>query len=349
MNEDEQPRKETLKIEHYEDEIKLTDILRVIWKWKYSILIGIIVSGFAAAIISFNMPKVYRIDMILQPGIVSINESGNKVYIDSVENIKTIIQTNVLKNEIVKYLQEDERKNLSESLKFKVFVPKQSEIIKISYESKNVEFGINVMEAVYQALRKNYSELVKYYQANYDQETQNVKDKLDVLQAEEIFYEQRFKSAQKRIKELEAMVIDISNNNRLLVRKRNEIVQKKENEEKYLSIVIYDNMIQQNQSNANQYRNDIKEYLYIVEEKDIKSREREFRKQELLKKIRMLEQNKSSVQNIKILQSPTATAHPIKPKTKVNVLLSLVIGAIFMVFLSFLLEYLIKFKNKESL
>jgi len=348
MNEGQQPQKETLKIEHYEDEIELIDILRVIWKWKYIILIGTAVGSLAAAIISFNMPKIYRIDMILQLGIVSVDERGSRVYIDSIENIKTIIQTNVLKNEIVKYLQKDDRKNLSESIKFKVFVPKQSEIINISYESKNVNFGINVMEAVYQALRENYSELVKYYQDNYDMEIQNVQAELDIQQAEAVFHEQRIKRIQIRIKELEAIVIDVANNNNLLARKRNEIVQKKENGEKNLSIVLYDNMIHRNLSIANQYRNDINEYLYRVEEMEIKSKERKYRKQELLTKIIMLEKNKSSVQNIKILQSPTATAYPIRPKTKLNILLTLVAGLFFTLFISFFLEFFGKNRKKEG-
>ena len=346
MNEDQKPQKEILKIEHFEDEIELIDILRVIWKWKYIILIGTTVSGLIAAIISFNMPKIYRIDMILQPGIVNIDDNGNKVYIDSIENIKTIIQTDDLKNEVIKYLQKNEKKNLSKSLKFKVSLPKQAEIIKISYESPNVEFGINVMKTVYQALWEKYNGLVKYYQDNYDMEIQNVQAELDIQQAEEVFHEQRFKRIQLRIKELENLVIDVDNNNKLLARKRNEIVQKKENGEN-LSIVLYDNIIHQNQSIANQYRNEINEYLYRIEEMEIKSKERKYQKQELLTKIRMLENNKRSVQNIKILQSPTATAYPIKPNTKLNILLTLVAGLFFMLFLSFFMELLSKHRKKE--
>ena len=35
MNEDQKTLDERQKIEYYEDEIELIDILRVIWKWKY--------------------------------------------------------------------------------------------------------------------------------------------------------------------------------------------------------------------------------------------------------------------------------------------------------------------------
>jgi capsular polysaccharide biosynthesis protein len=349
MNENHQPQIETQKMEYTEDEIELIDILRVIWKWKYFLLLGTTVCGLAAIIISFTMPKIYRVDMTLQPGIISIDQyNNNKAYIDSVENIKTIVQTHVLNEEIIRYLQKDDPKNPSNSFKFKVSVPKDTEIIKISYESENVDFGINVMEAIYQALRRKYNELVNHYKDNYEKEIQNLKYELDILNAESTFYEQRIQRVKKRIKELEALINDINNKNSVLIRQRNEIIQKKENEEKNLSVVLYNNMIQQNLSLANQYRNDIKEYLYRIEEKDIKSIERRDQKLKLLNKINMLEDKKGFIQNIKMLQPPTATAHPVKPKIKLNIVFALVAGLFFMVFLSFFLEYLSKFKKNTG-
>ena len=348
MHEDHQTQTESRKIEHYEDEIELIDLLRVIWKWKYLILAGTAVCGLIAAIISFSIPKIYRIDMALQPGIVSIDHRGKKVYIDSVENIKNIIETNALKSEIAKYLQKTNRKNPSKSLKFTVSVPKKSEIIKVSYESGRVDFGINVLKAVYQALREKYDELVKYYLDNYHYEIQSIKAEFDILEAESVSFEQRVKRAQKRIKELEFLINDIDKKTSILIRQSNEVIHKKGNGEKRLLAVFYNNIIQQNLSLANQYRNDIKENLYRIEEEDIKDKQRRYRKQELSKNIRILEYNKGSVQNIKILQPPTATAHPIKPKTKLNVMLALVAGLFLMLFLSFFLEYLSKYKKNES-
>jgi len=197
VNEDHQSQKESHKIEHYEDEIELIDILRVIWKWKYVILAGTAIFGLLAAIISFSMPKIYRIDMILGPGIVGIDEDGKKVYLDSVQSIKTIIETNALKSEIKDYMQKTNRNNPLKSLKLKVSVPKESEIIKISYESVSVNFGINVMKGLYQALQEKYDELVKYYLDNYDKHVQSVKAEFDILKAESVSFEQRVKSTKK--------------------------------------------------------------------------------------------------------------------------------------------------------
>ena len=58
MNNGHLTQKESNKIEHYEDEIELIDYLLVIWKWKYLIIIGTLVFGFSAAIISFDTRKM---------------------------------------------------------------------------------------------------------------------------------------------------------------------------------------------------------------------------------------------------------------------------------------------------
>jgi hypothetical protein len=251
-----------------------------------------------------------------------------------------------LKNKIEKYLQKNGRKNPLNLLKFEVSITKKSEMIRISYESESVNFGINVMEALYQALRERYDELVKYYRGNFDKEIQSVKAEFDILKAESIFFAQRVKRLQKRIKELEFLVNDINKNNNILIRQRNDVIQNKKNGDKSLLAVLFNSTIQQNLSIANQYKNDIKEYLYRIEEQNIKEKEIRYQQQELSENIKTLEFKKGAVQNIQLLQPPTATEHPIKPKIKLNVTLALVAGLFLMLLLSFFLEYLSKYKKR---
>ncbi len=77
------------------DEIELIEILRVIWKWKYLILVGTLVFALAAGVISSNRPKVYRISMVFQPAVVDIDTRGKKKYVDSVNNMKEIIKATI--------------------------------------------------------------------------------------------------------------------------------------------------------------------------------------------------------------------------------------------------------------
>ena len=94
---------ETVKsqTDYPEDEIELIDLLRVIWKWKYLIAGGTIICAVAAVIISLYMAKVYSIETVIRPGILSIGKEGKKNYIDTPENIKALIEAGTFDNEIL--------------------------------------------------------------------------------------------------------------------------------------------------------------------------------------------------------------------------------------------------------
>jgi uncharacterized protein involved in exopolysaccharide biosynthesis len=80
----------------YEDEIELMAYLKVLWKWKYLIILGTLSCVVSAAIISFNMTKVYSIKTVLAPGVAKVDGNGKTTYIASIQEIKTVIKTNVL-------------------------------------------------------------------------------------------------------------------------------------------------------------------------------------------------------------------------------------------------------------
>ena len=115
------------------DEIELIEILRVIWKWKYTILIGTAVFVLAAGVISFTRPKIYRISMVLKPGVVRIDRFGRRIYLDSATNMKALLEAGTLKNEIRTYLKVLKVKNKPGPVKFRIAAPKKSNLLKISY------------------------------------------------------------------------------------------------------------------------------------------------------------------------------------------------------------------------
>ena len=94
--------------DHQEDEIELIDLLRVIWKWKYLIIGGTLACALAAMVISLIMPKIFRIETIIRPGILSFGEDGESVYIDSPDNIKALIETGAFAKKILDNLEESE-------------------------------------------------------------------------------------------------------------------------------------------------------------------------------------------------------------------------------------------------
>ena len=168
MNEDRQAQPESHRIDHYEDEIELIDILRVIWKWKYLIIAGTVAFGLIATIISFNMTKIYSIDMVLRPGILSFGEQGKNIYIDSPDNIKALIDSGTFNNDILNYLNEIKMENIPKKLEFKVSIPKDSDTIKVLYETDDIKQGMVIQNRLSNLLLETFKKLVQYFQNGYD-------------------------------------------------------------------------------------------------------------------------------------------------------------------------------------
>ena len=61
-----------------ENEIELIDLLRVIWTWKYLIIGGTLICAIAGMVIGLIMPKIYLIETVIRPGILRIEEKGEK-------------------------------------------------------------------------------------------------------------------------------------------------------------------------------------------------------------------------------------------------------------------------------
>jgi len=207
-----------------EDEIELIDILRVIWKWKYLILLGTVVCGLAAAIISLNMEKIYSIDMVLRPGILSIEEGGKNVYIDSPQNIKALIESGMFDNDILDYLKNNNADNIPQELRFKVTIPKQSDTIKVQYETSDIKQGIDLQNFLGKLLLENYKKLVKYFKNEYDMKSNSLKSEAGSIKRTILSYKRNVKNIEKRIDELTSEIESIKNNTTNLIKERNKLL-----------------------------------------------------------------------------------------------------------------------------
>ena len=331
--------------EQFEDEIDLIDYLRIIWKWKYLIVAGTLICAVAAGIISFSMSKVYRINMVLRPSILTMDEDGRNVYIDSPENIKAMIETGMFDREILDHVREPNNRT-PKSLKFKVNIPKNSDTIKISHETVDVNQGLQILSNLGRALSKSYSERVAYIKNEHEAEIDLKKAEASHYKVNKQASEQQIKNLQKRIEDLTPLIELVRKNTTSLISERDKLLSNNKNKGSILSPVFYMNMIQHNISLENSYRQEIKNCVTRKEDEKFKLKELNRQLDQLLEEIKGLEFKKSNVQNIEILQPPTAGSHPIKPKIKLNVMLATIVGLFFMLFLAFFLEYIQRHRDK---
>jgi uncharacterized protein involved in exopolysaccharide biosynthesis len=398
--------------EQYIDEIELIDYLRVIWKWKYLILFGTLVCGLIATIISLKMDKVYSINMVLRPGILSIGGEGKNVYIDSSQNIKALIESGTFDSSILNFLKDIKTDKVPEKIDFKIDIIKNSDTIKIQYDTSDIKQGMDIQNYLSKLLLEMYSKSVLYFKNEFNMKgkliNQNISkltnqvskkknnissiigdsksklnqkdNKIAILISEKKARKNQVINLKQRISDVEIEISRIAKNTDLLIEERNKFLSSTRNEDNIISAVIYSNTIQQNIGYLNSLRSTItnanyqiyqeelgiekiengikdlenekenltKQTQYSVEKirseiKDLKSE-----KKYMLEEIKDVQFKKDSIQNIQILQPPTNSPYPIKPKTKLNVILALVTGLFLMLFLSFFLEYLSKHKSTQE-
>ena len=329
------------------EEIELIDLFRVIWRWKYLILVGTLFFSVVAGILSLRMDKVYRIDMVLMPGLLRVGEGGKNTYIDSPTNIKALIEAGTFDERISESISVEEANNLPRAMLFRVGIPKDSNTLKISCETSDIDQGIRILESLGKLLLVKYDEMVKYYQAEYETEIKKTQTRIENSKAGLLSYKEIIKNIQKRIDALKSEIDLINKNTTSLIKERNKLLEQN-NPDNILSSILYTNTIQQNLTLANTYKNEINQYQDQKENQKVKLETTQNNIKQLFEDIKDLQFKRQGIQNIQILKSPTSSPFPIKPKKKLIVILATTVGFFTLVFLAFLLEYIAKYKSIKT-
>ena len=321
MNEDQKTKIVNQKLgrDQDSDEIELIDLIRVDWKWKYFILLGTLFCGLIAVIISLKMDKVYSIDMVLRPGILSIGEKGKNIYIDSSQNIKALIKSGMYNSGIFNYLKTTEE-NIDKAPKrygFKATILKDSNTIMIEYETSDIKQGMDIQNYLSKLLLEKYSNMVKYYKNEYDMKLSLVKSETDYIKTAIQSYKRNVKNIEKRIDELISEIELIKKNTTNLITERNKLLSKNPKENNILSALLYSNTIQQNLQLYNRYQDENNNYKRQKENElqEIKKSEHKIIKK--LNEKKNLQFKSDSIQNIQILNHPQAALIPLNQRKSV--------------------------------
>lgn len=296
-----------------ENTIELIDLLRVVWRWRWFIIIFTIACIVVTGIISFSMPKIYGVSMVIEPHIVGIDSKGKVIYFGSALNIKSKIDSKVYNSKILEKLNADPKKL---KLKFKTILPKKSNVLKIRLESKDVNRGIQILSALFHELVEENQNLIDLKKSTLDQQIDMNKRMLDVRASEKSHLE----------KEITMVKADMKR----LIDGRSLFTNKGENVDR-LSLFIYSNIIRQNTAQYNSLKRELNNLILNIEK--------------MKSEIEILENKKRSIQSIKLIQPAQSSIYPIKPKKKLNVILAFVAGLFISIFLVFFLEYIKKMKD----
>ena len=286
--------KEQLDIQHhpndpYEDEIELMDYLKVLWKWKYLILIGTLVCVIGAAVVSLNMTKVYSVNTVVQPGMLKVTDDGKTTYIASVGDIKALVDTKAFNGEVTKGVKLPGMEEGPNTANFETTVPKGSNALSISYETPYPDVGLQIEKNLIDALLARYGKLMAQFKKQYgmdilakeaeiarlEEEINGVRNTIHTTEAKYkvIMVENansissisakieadknQVKSLEQKMVDLESEISRIAKNTNLLSGDRNKYLSSSTSRDNILASLIYTNTIQQNISLLNTFRNEM--------------------------------------------------------------------------------------------
>ena len=329
-----------------DDEIELIDYLRVLWKWKWMIVMITFVCMVAAWVVSFMMPKISKVFMTIEPGIIRLDENGRLIHLDSSENMKVKIESGIYNSRILKNLNINPRET---QVKFKAANPKGTNLINISSEwtQDQMATGIKALEQLLIELSHDYEDIIQAKTKGIDVE---ILFNLSSIQGKKNQIDSQLsilKNIKARKNKLNQELMTLNDDTKKIIQQRDKILEGKTGEDNILPL-FYLTSVQQNNAYFNQLNNQLNE---------LKSKEDEIPanveqlKQDINKinmEIDRLNIKKSYIKNIKLIGKPEASTSPIKPKKELNIALAGVVGFMLAVFMAFFAEYIRKSKEKST-
>jgi hypothetical protein len=290
------------------DEIELFDLLRILWKRKYIILAGTAAIVVIILAISLYMPKIYRSQMVLKPGLSHLDKKGNWVSVDSTSNMQFLIESEII-YKLENMLIESKDAEFEPPLIYKILADKSGNTITIACDSSHADKGVAELRLLLNALKEYYGHVLQSYLQEYESEIELVRHEIDISLKEQEFISTYLSEIQISLEKYEQKYTAITGNSigeiaRYLV--------------DFTAIVDRTSRLKQTQS---------KNILRIGELKN---------------KVRKLENEKKMLAPIRVIQPPRQVSGPNKSKIRLSLVSAPVIGFFVMVFLVLFIEYVRK-------
>lgn len=325
-----------------EDEIDLRKYINVIIRRKKLILGIFIAAVVITAIISLQMPKVYKISTLIEPPVIGINNAGGPVFADSTLSIKARIDAGAFDSNIIKALELDPRKP---GIKVHISELKDSTLLNISLNKpeSEKELGIKILSQYLKELTNFYESAIEFKRKEIDRQISFTSNGIKNTNNSIKLNEESIKIVEVREKELMDELKSAKVNTEQLLTKRDGLLEKKAPEND-MSSLLYTNTIQQNIAYFNQLNNQIAGNKTTKESmaNTIKTQLNDINNSNM--EIERLKAVKESIRNIKLVNEPQASFKPVGSNRTQNVILAGMLSLMFGVFLAFVLEFLQKNK-----
>ena len=353
------------------DEINLWEIFLVIWKRKILIIALFLAAVITAAAISYMLPPVFRVAATVSPGWIDTDPSGKAIYIDTAENVKSMIENGTFNQKIILSLKLDPVKY--SGMQFRTKLSKNTEAVSVFFDTADTETGIAIMSEL-------LKQITEYYKTRIGTRSSAIDISIEVLKNQNINNENRktrivnekrkimsdielLKDKEKLLKTTEKYLMKqisgVEENTRVIMSERSDMLKKSGNDS--VALLLYSNTVQQNISYAdslnaqleknridqNSAQNELARAGIELRNKDTELIDVDTDVMNNLEKINELELKKMRIEGFKILQEPYSNPNPVAPRKTRNVAIAGFISLFLGIFLVFFIEFITKSKAKQ--
>jgi len=348
-----------------EDEIDLFELFLAL-KRRYKLILVVCLLSVAAAIaLVYIMPPVYRVSASLSPGWLAFTENEKPIYIDSPENIQHAIKNGSFNRSIVEALGLEEDENYKD-MQFNTELPRNSDIVRVSYETTEPAVGKEVVSQLIHELLKFYDERVETKKEKLDRSMhllsnmvlKRVNDQEMIKnEKKELLNNIRLEKNKLAILEnneefLNGRVGEVASNTEQIIAQRNELL-KKGKEADAVALLMYSNTVQQNLSyldrlnsqiednriGQEKVKSEIEKLSADLNNKDVELKNKDAEINDVEQEIEKLQIEKREIEGVRIVQPPVVSSRPVKPKKKVYVAASGAMSLFVGMFLALFLEW----------
>ncbi len=354
-----------------EKDPNLTDLLLVIWKRRWLIVLPTFALVLLAGIGSFLLPKKYEVDAIIQPSKMFVQtEAGQFEEVVVIDPRQTAGQVNQesYNRLIAAQLNIDIRK----FPKLRAENIRDTNLVRVIVTEKDTETGKAILNSLFGILQKDFNKKIEVEIKGLDSQIIAAENEIKIkeldIQSKEIekakkrqeiitagntikISEQWSQSIVDELKSVKTRIAGIEAQQREMLKEKVEGVGA-------ISLLLYSTEIQQNL----RYYNTLDEKLSDERVKqedlklDIKSGEEDIKllstDVEKLKKeienlknhINLLKERKGRIDYAELVKEPTPSLFPVSPKKLFNVVIAGLIGLAVFISLAFFLEFLEKQK-----
>ncbi|MDH4196080.1 MAG: Wzz/FepE/Etk N-terminal domain-containing protein [Candidatus Aminicenantes bacterium] len=301
----------------------LIDFLTTLWHRKWLIIATTLALIVVAAVISYLMPPVWQVQMILQPAkFLSQNQNGQ--FVDVVMTDPRQIATAINQRSYDDALATELKIAGPQFPALRAEHLKDTKLVKVTATTQNADQAVVVLRALFELIKNDLDKKILIEVNTLDTEIKKNELQTDLLAKEIVILDNKLRILGQRERELAA--------EKTTARERISRIEKEQVDalraggKEALGQLVYSNIIQQ----SYQYINTLEE---MISGKKIESENLLNKRKENEQAIEVL---KSSVANLieikgkydftKMVKEPRSPGSPVSPRKKLNIALAAVLG-----------------------